>query len=97
MFVKGQDVKALKTLLPEKTDFTSVESAPTKKFQEVLSVDTVAPDDDYFLIGDDSLGTVEIVTWAEKHFNISIEISCVFDYPSISSLAVYVHEKMGEL
>jgi hypothetical protein len=49
-------------------------------------------DDDFFLLGGDSLGTVEIATWAAEQYQISIEISCLFDYSTIGSLPEHIRE-----
>ncbi len=89
------DVKKLHTMLPEIQHDLSVEELLLDKFREVLCLEHIGPEDDYFLLGGDSLGTVEIATWAAEHYNISLEISCLFDFPTIASLSRHIRNLMG--
>jgi amino acid adenylation domain-containing protein len=86
------DVAQLRFMLPAYNDDNAVESSVASRFREILCQDNIALDDDFFLLGGDSLGTVEIATWAAEQYHIPLEISCLFDYPTIGSLSQHIRE-----
>jgi nonribosomal peptide synthetase DhbF len=84
------DIKSLRALVPAQDGDLSVEAAIAIKFAEVLGDELTDWDDDYFMAGGDSLGSVDIVVWAEERFNVPLEISCLFDYPTVNSFAAHL-------
>lgn len=84
------DVMQLRSMLPAHSDDIAIESSVASRFREILCQDNIALDDDFFLLGGDSLGTVEIATWAAEQYHIPLEISCLFDYPTIGSLSEHI-------
>lgn len=86
------DVMQLRSMLPAHSDDISIELSVASRFREILCQDNIALDDDFFLLGGDSLGTVEIATWAAEQYQIPIEISCLFDYSTIASLSGHIRE-----
>jgi acyl carrier protein len=72
-------------------EIPEVEQAVAAKFRESLGME-IAGDADFFLSGGDSLGAVEISVWAADCYNIRIEISCMFNYATISSLSEHIRE-----
>jgi amino acid adenylation domain-containing protein len=71
---KAQSSRELEELLEE-------------RFRAALGLDIVGADDDFFELGGDSMATVEITLWASECFQVNLEISALFDYPTIRSLA----------
>ncbi|HSH66286.1 MAG TPA: AMP-binding protein, partial [Bacteroidia bacterium] len=90
------DIKKLAALLPESTSDVTVEEGVANKFKEILCKENIGPMDDYFLLGGDSLGTVEIVTWATEEYKIELDIACLFEHPTINALAKHIRSLMSE-
>jgi amino acid adenylation domain-containing protein len=88
------DERKLATMLPVEAGDLSVEEAVEEKFREILGLDKIDRNGDYFLLGGDSMGTVEIATWAAETYKIPIELSCLFDYPSVGSLSEHISSLM---
>jgi acyl carrier protein len=69
---------------------TTLENLLAAKFREALGVPDLQPSDDFFELGGDSLAAVEIITWANDHFQIPLETSALFENPTIESLAARI-------
>jgi len=67
-------------------------------FSDVLGVDRVGLDDDFFELGGDSLGVVELVAAIAERFGIDIPASLVLDAPTpeVSSTVVRDRLRRGE-
>lgn len=68
--------------LPE----TEVGRLLARMWQELLNVDTVYLDDDFFELGGDSLKAVSFLTGLEEHLNIRLDPGVLFDYSTLTSL-----------
>jgi amino acid adenylation domain-containing protein len=60
------------------------------RFCAALGLPRVQADDDFFELGGDSLATVDITQWAAAQFQIDLEISALFEFPTIRSLAARI-------
>jgi thioesterase domain-containing protein/acyl carrier protein len=56
-------------------------------FAEILAVDPVGLDDDFFDLGGDSLGVIELVTAISERFGIEVPTTLVHDAPTVATLA----------
>jgi surfactin family lipopeptide synthetase A len=65
----------------------TIEEIVARKFAEALKQPRINSDDDFFELGGDSLATVEIAVWLGEHFEIALEPTVLFEYPTIRSLA----------
>jgi acyl carrier protein len=72
----------------------SAEAALANKFREALGLAEIDHDADFFELGGDSMATVAIVTWAAEQFGIPLEISALFEYPTVRAMANRVLELM---
>jgi acyl carrier protein len=54
---------------------------------EVLRVDSVAPDDNFFDLGGDSLKAIELVHRASRKFRVTLSPVSVFERPTLGALA----------
>ena len=48
-------------------------------FERILRVDDVSPDDDFFLLGGDSLNAVELMALIENNFNVRLPLSTMLE------------------
>jgi acyl transferase domain-containing protein/acyl carrier protein len=67
-----------------------------KVWREVLGIDEIDIDDDYFELGGDSLKAIEILSKLNER-NISIPLKKVIEYPTIKSLAAFIDENTNEV
>ncbi|MDQ0175265.1 non-ribosomal peptide synthetase [Bacillus chungangensis] len=66
--------------------------------KEVLLTDSIGVHDSYFDIGATSIQLVQIADKIESQFNISLSVTELFAYPTLSKLARFVtEEKKGQL
>ena len=54
---------------------------------EVLRVDSVEPDDNFFDLGGDSLKAIELVHRASRKFRVTLSPVTVFERPTLAALA----------
>jgi acyl-coenzyme A synthetase/AMP-(fatty) acid ligase/thioesterase domain-containing protein/acyl carrier protein len=56
-------------------------------FGEVLDVDKVGLDDDFFDLGGDSLAAIELLAAIDQHFGVSVTTSVLLESPTVAGLA----------
>jgi acyl carrier protein len=54
---------------------------------ELLHSDAISPDDNFFLLGGDSLSAVRVISRIKKRLNVEVSISEFFSDPTPSGLA----------
>lgn len=62
---------------------------------EVLKLEEIALDDDFFALGGSSLNEVRLVGRIEKEYGIKLDFNEVYDYPTIRSLSERISELGG--
>lgn len=60
-------------------------------WQEILGIDSVSPDQNYFDLGGDSSLAVQMFAQIEKTFNIKLPLATLYDAPTIEELAKILH------
>lgn len=61
-------------------------------YAEILNVEEVHLDSNFFNLGADSLDVMELVSAINKTFNVNIDIDVVFTYPEVSDLGTFILE-----
>ncbi|WP_448321942.1 phosphopantetheine-binding protein [Streptomyces sp. CO7] len=56
-------------------------------WQEVLGIDGVGPDDDFFDLGGDSMVAARLSMLLEERLGSGVELLTVFDHPTVAELA----------
>jgi non-ribosomal peptide synthetase component F/acyl carrier protein len=69
------------------TRVEGVEPALAAIWAEVLDVEQVAPDDDFFELGGTSLLAMQIIARASDAFGVELELDALFDAPTVAGLA----------
>jgi non-ribosomal peptide synthetase component F/acyl carrier protein len=69
------------------TRVEGVEPALAAIWAEVLDVEHVAPDDDFFELGGTSLLAMQIVARATDAFGVELELDALFEAPTVAGLA----------
>jgi len=59
----------------------------TSIWQEMLGVESISPDQNYFDLGGDSILAVELFVRIEQAFNVKLPLATLFDAPTIQELA----------
>ncbi|QOR34872.1 amino acid adenylation domain-containing protein [Clostridium sp. 'deep sea'] len=59
-------------------------------WSEILNIDTVGIDDDFFALGGHSLKAIKIVAFIQKQFKTEITVSEIFRNSTIRKLALYI-------
>ena len=68
-------------------DLTAYEQITMRIWQHAFNTTAITIDDDFFDIGGDSLLALQIITDLNKHYNLSIPLYYLFDYPTIYLLS----------
>lgn len=77
---------------------TRAEQAMCEVIVELLALDTVSPDDDFFALGGDSIMSVRLVAMARER-GLELSVAQVFAHPKLASLAAAAEstgEEVGE-
>ncbi|HKS30080.1 MAG TPA: condensation domain-containing protein [Pyrinomonadaceae bacterium] len=64
---------------------------------DILKLETLAREDDYFDIGGNSLSGTQIVNRIEHEFGVRIEFEDIYDYPTLKQMAAHVDELRASL
>ena len=73
------DVSSAQIVAPE-SDTTA---RLTRIWQEMLGVEPISPDQNYFDLGGDSILAVELFVRIEQEFNVKLPLATLFDAPTI--------------
>lgn len=73
----------------------AVESDLAGIWSDLLGVDPVQPDDDFFALGGHSLAAVRLFAKVRKQFNVDLPLATLFQAPTLKELALTVAEKGG--
>jgi amino acid adenylation domain-containing protein len=74
---------------------TEVEEALAQIWKQVLRLDCVGVDDDFFDIGGDSLYATQVVIRVNRAFGVDLAVRAIFDAPTIASLAATLGEHIA--
>ncbi|HYW16002.1 MAG TPA: non-ribosomal peptide synthetase [Allosphingosinicella sp.] len=76
------------------TGSTSVASVSeeqvTQQFRHALGLEAVDRDSDFFDLGGDSLAAMEIASWASQSFGVELDLSVMFECPTVRSLTALI-------
>lgn len=72
-----------------------VENKLVEIWQNVLELDKIGVNDDFFEIGGHSLLAVRLISAIRKEFSVEIPISYIFDHPNIASLTEWLQNNSG--
>ncbi|HUR90146.1 MAG TPA: SDR family NAD(P)-dependent oxidoreductase [Ramlibacter sp.] len=70
-----------------------VESALADAWRELLGVDDVAPDDDFFALGGHSLAAVRLFARIRKQYHVDLPLATLFQAPTLGALAALVAQQ----
>lgn len=83
----GQSKRASMAMMNEVT------TQLTQIWQDMLGVKPIAPDQNYFELGGDSILAVQLFTRIEQQFQIKLPLTTLFDAPTIAQLAHVLQEE----
>jgi acyl transferase domain-containing protein/thioesterase domain-containing protein/acyl carrier protein len=72
-----------------------VEAGIAEVWRELLGVDDVSGDDDFFALGGHSLAAVRLFARIRKQFAVDLPLATLFEAPTLSSLAAIVAQRGG--
>lgn len=68
----------------------SVQEEIAQIFHEVLRLDDIAPDDDFFALGGHSLTASQVSSRIRRALDVEVPLSVFFERPTVHGLAQYV-------
>lgn len=71
---------------------TPIEDQVTEIWQDVLKVETVRPEDDFFELGGDSLSLVRMVLLVEERLGITLSAESADNVATVSDVIALIHE-----
>ncbi|ELB88937.1 non-ribosomal peptide synthetase, partial [Rhodococcus wratislaviensis IFP 2016] len=93
------DRSALPDPVPAATEFeaphTPAERVVATAFAEVLGLDLVGRDENFFALGGSSLSATRVASRIGAALETTVPVRAVFDSPTVSALAVAVNEQTG--
>lgn len=72
---------------------SKIEESVHSIWSEILGVNKIDLDDDFFLVGGHSLLGVKLISILEKKFNVSLSLLALFQHPSIRALSTLIEKK----
>lgn len=67
----------------------------TKLWKQLLDVENISRQDNFFMLGGDSIQAVTFALQISKHFNHQFPVQVLYNYPILSSLAQYIDLQKG--
>jgi len=81
---------------PRKSNHVDIENVIISIWKKTLSInENITPSDNFFDLGGHSLHMMDIQTEINKHLNINVKISDLFEYPTAASLSNHVETIMN--
>ncbi|MES2634789.1 MAG: beta-ketoacyl synthase N-terminal-like domain-containing protein [Pseudomonadota bacterium] len=77
------------------TALNRVERTIAQAWCELLGVDDVQPDDDFFALGGHSLAAVRLFAQIRKHFQVDLPLATLFQTPTLATLSALVAQSAG--
>ncbi len=71
---------------------TSTQERLCKLWQDVLGIDSIGIEDDFFLLGGHSLLATRLVSRIREEFNLAFPLRKVFEHPTVASLAEQIDQ-----
>ena len=102
----NENGKLDKKALPNPSNpVSNVEHVPAKNdtekklvsiWQKLLSIEKLGINDDFFILGGDSILAARLITYIEKNFSIEISLIDFYGKPTISEIGSIINKKMEE-
>ena len=90
-------IDKVKTSLNTEKLLTATEKKLYGKYQNILRIENLNVDDDFFAQGGDSLKAMKLVSYIFKEFSLDLSIREVIKYSSIRGLAAYIDSNNSSL
>ena len=74
---------------------TPTEKTIVEVFAEVLGLEQVGLDDDFFALGGDSLTATRVTSRLQSALGREVPVRCLFDAPTVGALAAYLDQHQG--
>ncbi|TQV87108.1 non-ribosomal peptide synthetase [Aliikangiella coralliicola] len=81
----------------ERFDFTALsseEKAVIQCWQEILGRQSIQLQDDFFILGGQSLQTIQVASRLSSALSLDISVADIFEYPTASELAGFISAKL---
>jgi NAD(P)-dependent dehydrogenase (short-subunit alcohol dehydrogenase family) len=103
VLISPQPVDVLRRRVPERpppavppaaavpaAGLTEVEAGIAKIWSALLGTDSIAPDDDFFALGGNSLLAVQLIAQVRKAYAVRLPMRSIFDTPTVAGMAARV-------
>ena len=77
-------------------DLNPVESAIAEVWRELLGLEEVSKEDDFFALGGHSLAAVRLFSRIRKQFSVDLPLATLFEVPTLAGLAAIVAQRGGQ-
>jgi acyl carrier protein len=74
---------------------SEMDSHLAKIWSDVLNVEKVGIDDDFFALGGNSLQAAQIIAQIRSHYQIEVPVKSLFTEPTISALSLLITQKIS--
>jgi amino acid adenylation domain-containing protein/non-ribosomal peptide synthase protein (TIGR01720 family) len=74
---------------------TETEKTIAAIWQDVLKTDRIGVHDNFFNKGGHSLTATQVISRIQRVFDLAIPVKAIFDHPTITALAVYIHKELS--
>ncbi len=89
-FLTDQEVQGDTATAAEDEGLTVMEQKILGIWKDVLKLDTISAEDDFFEIGGHSLLGIQVVNRIEKELGVAVEFEVFFDYYTVRTLAAHI-------
>ncbi|MGB6307169.1 MAG: HAD-IIIC family phosphatase, partial [Steroidobacteraceae bacterium] len=91
--VRAQDARIRALAAPPARPATETEAKLASLWQELLNVDEIGVEDDYFALGGTSLLAARMFAEIARRFGVNLRLTAILDSPTVRSLARYIEPK----
>jgi amino acid adenylation domain-containing protein len=81
--------------VPASRPMTEMETSLATVWRDVLGMDVVGPNDDFFDLGGQSLTAMQVIARISDTLGLEVELQDVFDHPTIAALATRLESLAG--
>jgi acyl carrier protein len=91
--LRAEETTSVRHGSPKRAPQTEIERTLVEIWSELLSIEDISVDDDFFVLGGHSLLAIQLLTRIRFHFGVVLPLRTLFDAHTITELARHVVER----
>ncbi|WP_438943382.1 type I polyketide synthase [Paenibacillus roseus] len=89
-------LEAAATRTPANGESRGIKEEVTAIWEDLFGIQPIAPDDDFFGLGGNSMLAIQLMTRVRNQYDIELQLENMFDDPTVNGLSKQIAEALGQ-